>query len=240
MSHVCDILFTKIGGPDAPYKRRQHQEWLEQTNAMYAKAAEQIRRQFAMTVVAKLSVRDIFGSYANVDKIEASCVCDTEMLNKDTENYRFTKASPWGELRMSVQKHWLRLEPNDEFYIVFDPITQPRPKIDGRQALAVATCTGIEDTGGTTRVFRWSGVYENEAEELLKGSFGCNLTPNSSFAFRMAVDNPAVFGRFEAGRKYWVTITPARLGSPFPAITQPLNEDEGEAAAERETSEATS
>lgn len=192
-----------------------------------------------MSVIAKLSVRDIFASYANIDKVEASCVCDTEMLDKETENYRFTKASPWGELRMSVVKNWLRLEPNDEFYIVFDPITQPRPKVDGRQALAVATCTGIENTGGTTRVFRWSGVYESEADELLKGSFGCNLSPNSSFAFRMAVDNEQVFDRFEPQRKYWVTITPARYGSPFPALLNPVNEDSEGAEATADTSEET-
>ncbi len=94
-------LHAKIGGPDAPYKKRMF-ERMDRIAAANMKAALKKMKEKRMNVIAKMGVQSI-EDYGWSRKIKLTCVHDSGINKGDSpENRSFTKATPSGEAWMTV------------------------------------------------------------------------------------------------------------------------------------------
>lgn len=164
-----------------------------------------------MTVIAKMNVSSVTLYGGDNRSIKFNCVYDSELANEDNENYRFTKASPWGELTMMVMNEHLQYDPGDTFYIQFHDSVDGRPEAAGAHSIAKFKCESITDFGGTSKQAHLTTVYSSLLDEgFEEDKLFTKYTPSGEL--KMTIDNPAASIQFEPGKVYYLVFLKASVG----------------------------
>lgn len=164
-----------------------------------------------MTVISKMTVNSVTYYGGDSKQIKLTCVYDPTLGNEDNEDRRFTKASPWGELTMTVDNVGLSYDPQDVFYVLFYKSLDGQPSTEGAHSIAKFKCHSVTDFGGTSKQVHLTTVYSSLAEEGYdENKLFTKYTPSGEL--KMTIDNPNASIQFTPGVEYYLVFYKGNFG----------------------------
>lgn len=168
-----------------------------------------------MSVISKMNTAAVrlFGDGNAL--VSLSCVYDQGLAAEGNEDVRFTKASPYGDGQLTIEKGPDLPAVNEPLYLIWSPLIDregmtkafvereyaPVPPLDGAMFCFIAQVSVIHDYGYSKQVEATLGAYP-EARQVPLPLRVAKERPNGSF--KLGIDNPSAHTQFEPGACYWV------------------------------------
>lgn len=175
-----------------------------------------------MSVIAKMSIRAV-SRFGHGSLTELGCVCANDLMAQSAgseEDKLFTKASPWGEAKLSGPDGFQLGKPADgfgdgtTFYFVVvwaDEAPADPEKLNAFNGATLAfkgRCASLLDLG-------YSKTVEFAADRQADRGV-------DRFAWKMMVDNPGAYEQFKPGADCWIALYPVERFDRNQAIAAAL------------------
>lgn len=170
-----------------------------------------------MSVIAKLDAR-VAAEHDEYIKLNLMTVYDGNLDKPETEDVRFTKATPYGGGEMTIKSeygHILKTYGEGQkweyrmatLYFIFHPIDE-QPSFEDCVFAFRANCACVMDYGYSKQVEIAGDVKANDFRKCPDVPADKQLNVGGSYQVnvKLGIDNPAAVEQFEPLNLYWVTV----------------------------------